>query len=171
METLCRMLEVMKAELGEEAFRQKYVINEKDFTRTRKMTMKDIMLFVLCNTRTVLSEEIYNFCRKTGLNEISADAMTKSRSKIDYKAFEDLLKVCNTNISKKKTYKEYQVLAVDGMRGELPKTKGLMRKNSRKHNLYPTFHAVITYDVINQYYAKGIFEVGITNERKRNIFV
>lgn len=156
MGILLTILELIKSEIEKESFRKKYVTSEKAFIRNRKMPLKDVILFVLCNTRTILSEEIYNFCEKAKLPEISAVAIVKARAKIGYEAFEYLLEVCNRKIEKAKTYEGYRILAVDGMKGELPKTSELMEKNNRKKDLFPTFHALATYDLLNEYYTQAL---------------
>lgn len=166
METLQLILESILDAIEEESFRKKYVKGENAFIRNRKMPLKDAVLFVLCNTRTQLSEEIYNFCEKAKLSQVTAAAVVKARAKIDSRAFEYLLEVCNRNIKKIKTYKGRRILAVDGMKGELPKTSELMAKNSRKKDLFPTFHAMIIHDLLNDYYTQGVFEVGVVNERE-----
>lgn len=80
---------------------------------------------------------------------------------------EEILSVSVEEIPVEKTWKNYQLLAFDGMVRELPKTKELMKKyHNTKNAAYPQFHAIALYDVINHHFISSTFDLAPTNERK-----
>lgn len=64
------------------------------------------------------------------------------------------------------TFKGYRVIAVDGTIGELPDTRELMKLyKPSKNALYPQFHAVASFDVLNCKFIDAEFSPAPANER------
>ena len=91
-----------------------YVNNpEKDFTRNRKASMKDIMKLILSMEGGSLNKEMYNYAQTTGIS-LTPAAFVQQRSKISSSAFYALFHLFNATCCDKKTYRGYHLLAVDG---------------------------------------------------------
>lgn len=167
MKACTKILKTIIKTLETKSFCKKHIENEKCFIRNRKITFSTAIKFVLGNLKTTLPTEIYNYSKQAKVEEFSAAAMSKARDKIKYTVFEELLEITNECIGKEKLYKGYELLAVDGMKGELPKTKDLMKSTGQsKTGKYPLFHSLATYDVLNNYYLNAIFNIGSGNERE-----
>lgn len=64
-------------------------------------------------------------------------------------------------------YKGYRVIAVDGIKGELPNTYEIRNKfGVSKGCQYPLFHAVASFDVLNCKFIDAEFTMSISDERK-----
>lgn len=77
------------------------------------------------------------------------------------------LSVTQQFIPAQNKYKGYNIIAVDGVKGELPNTKEI-KDNYKlsKGCLYPQFHAVTSFDVLNSKFIDAQIEMETANERK-----
>lgn len=167
MTTIQTIIERIQNKVKEEEFREKNAKTEVDFTRNRKMKIEDVVFFVLSCIKTTLSFEIINFCNQSGIKTLSSAAVTKARSKLKSEAFRQLLEEENNAIQKGKKYKGYELIAIDGMKGELPRTVELMEKYKPQDDAYyPQFHAIAMYDILNNCFLDGLFLPAPTNERE-----
>ena len=148
-------------------FKTKYKTHEKDFTRTRKISFPDAIFFILGLSNTSFDFERINFCKVSNIGSISNAALSKVRDKINYLAFRELLTQTQELIPTTTDFKGFRVIAVDGMKGELPNTPQIMEKyKPSKKALYPIFHAVASFDVLNCKFIDAEFEMSPTNERQ-----
>ena len=162
-----KVIEAIKKTVKEENFITRHKTSEKDFTRKRKLGFSEIVLFVLGLSNSCLDFERHCFCDVFKIEEVSNAALCKARDKVKFTAFKELLADTQKIIPAKNKYKGYNVIAVDGVKGELPNTKEI--KNSYKLSkgcLYPQFHAVTSFDVLNGKFIDAEFEIGAANERK-----
>jgi len=167
MTTIPTIIETIRNKVKTEEFREKNAKSKVDFTRNRKMKIEDVVFFVLSSIKTTLSFETINFCNQSGVKTLSPAAVTKARSKLKPEAFREILKEENNAIQKRKKYKGYELIAIDGMKGELPRTAELMEKYKPQKDVhYPQFHAVAMYDVMNNCFLDGLFLPAPTNERE-----
>ncbi len=103
-----------------------------------------------------------NYCTTFGLS--------KAIDKVNFSAFRELLVHTQKLIPTTAVFKGYRVIAVDGVKGELPNTPEIMKKyKPSKTALYPMFHAVASFDVLNCKFIDAGFEMSPTNERKAAI--
>jgi hypothetical protein len=164
--TIEKMLRIIREEPESAEFVKRYKVREKDFIRKRKLKFSDIVNFVIGNTGMCLDYEVMNFGDETGIN-VSPAAVSKARSKVSFRAFEELFQKTAKEIPVTNTFKGYRLTAFDGIKGELPKTPELMGKYAiNKNDGYPHFHAIAAYDVLNCCYTEAIFEGGSADERK-----
>jgi len=164
--TIEKMVEAIQNTSTEERFIEAHKSQTTDFTRNRNLGFDEIMHFVIGNLGTSLDFEVMNFCNKR-TQTVSAAAISKARDKVKYTAFEELLKANAKCVPVANDYKGYRLTAYDGIKGELPRTKELMRLSNTPYEMgYPQFHAIAEYDVLNCCYTDAIFELGTTNERK-----
>jgi hypothetical protein len=131
-----------------------------------KIAPHDVIFFVMSLIKTTLDFEVLNYIEDSRMQNVVASSITKARKKLSYTAFSELLDVITPMISGNVLHKGYRVLAVDGMQGELPKTPELMEKYNGTDSLYPKFHAVAVYDVLNKMYINASFHPAPTDERK-----
>lgn len=143
------IIKTIQEETEKETFINCHKSKPTDFTRNRKLQFKDIISFVMGLSNTSFDFEVDHFCDNAGI-EISAAALSKARDKVKYTAFLELLRISQSKLPINNTFKGYRVIAVDGIKGELPNTKELMKKYKPSENSgYPQFHAVASFDVLN----------------------
>ena len=125
-------------------FRDKHVKDKKkDFTRNRKLNFSDVIMYTIGNTRNSLGLEAEQFSKYISTDKISGAALCKARQKVKYTAFEELFRQTAVISPRNKCFHGYHLYAVDGMKGELPKTPELTEKyRASKTCAAPVFHAV-----------------------------
>lgn len=127
---LLEYLNVLNSFIG-----RKYVVGENRFVRNRKMTLKDIVYYILTNKGRINYIEAIDFINKKskhGFNSITPQAIGKQRQ---YLLAEIFIKISEAFIDKLykqfkgfSSFKGYLVLACDGSIFDLPNTQSL-RKN------------------------------------------
>lgn len=148
-------------------FKIKHKTKETDFIRTRKIKFSDTVFFVLGLSNTSFDFERINFCNVSNIGSISNAALSKARDKVKFSAFRELLIQTQKLIPTAADFKGFRVIAVDGTKGELPNTPKIMEKyKPSKTALYPIFHAVASFDVLNCKFIDAEFEMSPTNERR-----
>ena len=163
-----KMMELTKARIKDEAFQRKHTMNpERDFTRQRKLGFPETMGYVLGNCRESMEMNAEKFVEEAQLGSISTAALCKARGKIRWEAFREVFEECAALCPVRKLYQGYELLAVDGMKGEmpnLPNLKEMYPVNSRQS--YPMFHAVSVYDPLNEVFLAAIFRAAPADERE-----
>lgn len=156
-----------------------YKVSESDFTRQRKQSFPETVLFLVNLSRKSLSLEIENFVKlfKTPLNIklFSKSAFVQYRKKIKPNIFKDLAKAIvnefyTDNELGVKLWNNFRLLAVDGSRLVLPQTKELKDIYGEAVNQTKTRVAQarvsVLYDVINNYVIDGTLAPLNTGEAK-----
>lgn len=165
-----KIINQIKKSANDETFKAKYKTKETDFIRMRKMSFSDTVLFVIGLSNTSFDFERINFCQSANIEGISNAALSKVRDKVKYSAFRALLTQTQELIPTSADFKGFRVIAVDGVKGELPNTPEIMKKyKPSKNALYPIFHAVASFDVLNCKFIDAEFEMSPTDERKAAI--
>lgn len=100
---------------------------ETDFVRERKLSFSSVVKFVMSFSNTSLDFERIKFLDASGMENVSNAALCKARDKVNYSAFRELLTRTQQLIPNKYKYKGYGVIAVDGMKGELPNAPELQK--------------------------------------------
>ena len=136
------------------AKKTQYVKNPKtDFTRKRKITMKDTITQIISMNGGSLKKELYDLS-KIKKTILTPSAFVQQRSKISSEAFKDILKYFNDGCNDSKTYHGYRLIAVDGSDINCP-------RNSESENYistiqypkgYNQIHLNALYDVCNRTY-------------------
>lgn len=168
MKAETRFIRQIQKMANEKEFQNKYVTNaDKDFKRTRKLTFSDVIMYTIGNTRSPLELEAERFSKHLTADEISAAALCKARQKIKYTAYEELFKQTAATSPRDKRFHGYYLYAVDGMKGELPKTPELCKKYCESEKCRtPIFHAVSSFDVLNEVFIRSEFHFGTADERE-----
>lgn len=136
----------------------KYCKNsEKDFTRKRKMTPKDIVLYQLNKKGLSTKMEILNFNDINYVQNISSVGLFKQREKLNPDAFTYLIQESLKDFYCKftnevKTFKGYVLKAIDGSDFEIPNTKKAREQYNGKLQEHCARITVSTcYDILNNY--------------------
>lgn len=162
-----RYLRTIKKIVAEADFRARYIIDpSRNFIRDRKLGFPETILFTIGNCRGAAYLEADRFSEAANCGSISDTAIRKARAKIDPSAFYELFLRAAEAVPQEKKYHGYQLLAVDGMKGELPRTPELMEKYGRGKAEAPSFHAIAAYDVLNEVFVDALFLFGIVDERE-----
>lgn len=108
----------------------KYKMRKEDFTRKRKIEYEDIIHFTLNKRGLSLNMEIHKFEKETGkLKKISKSGLCQQRKKIAPGLFKELNAgyIYNSYDNKDdyQTIKGYIVMAIDGMKIEVPDSEEL----------------------------------------------
>jgi hypothetical protein len=110
-------------------FQNNYKINERFFTRQRKLSFKKVMLFILGLPQKSLPSSIEDFIinfSDTDRTSFTKQAFSFARQHVSYKSFEKLLEITVDFIesrTKIKNWNGYRILAIDGFVIQLPDTK------------------------------------------------
>lgn len=167
MKAETRFIREIQKMASDSGFQNKHVRDaEKDFKRTRKLRFSDIIMYTIGNTRSPLELEAERFAKHLAAYEISGAALCKARQKVKYTAFEELFEQTAVTAPRGKRFHGYHLYAVDGMKGELPKTPELCKKYCESAKCRtPIFHAVSTFDVMNELFIRSEFHFGAADER------
>lgn len=117
--------------LHSEEFKEKHRMQEKDFTRKRKLGFTQVSTMILKGIKRGLYAGITEFLdeTKSEVEEYSKAAFCKARQRINPSAFEELFRLTAAEFYKDNTYKTfhgYRVCAIDGSDINLPNTKELL---------------------------------------------
>ena len=162
------MLERTKELIGNEGFQREHAANhQRDFIRRRKLGFPETMIYVLGNCRESMELNAEKFAEAAKLESVSAAALCKARAKIGWEAFREVFEECAALAPVGKLYQGYELIAVDGMKGEMPNLPTLKETypvNSRQS--YPMFHAMSAYDPLNETFLAASFHAAPADERE-----
>lgn len=144
-------------------------MSEKDFTRERKLTFPNTLLFMINFLRKSLSLEIVNFITHISKNKMvssfTSSAFVQCRKKINPAVFVHLNQTLiqefyTDNDDSVKLWKGFRLLSVDGSRMTLPNTEELenhygLAKNQTNTGFVQARVSVL-YDVLNGYVLDGL---------------
>jgi len=147
-------------------------LNEKAFTRNRKMPFANAISFLLDMRKTTLQTRLNLYFQHTERgNPISQQAFSKLRMNFDHSPFETMVREC----VKKEYSGEYKlplwcgfhVLAVDGSYLQLPRTDSLRSEYGvRGGGSLPSAGISVLYDVLHGWPLDPIITHNDMNERK-----
>lgn len=103
-------------------------INEKSFTRNRKMNFYDLTMSIIAKKGQTLTLELNEFTEKMNKPNITKQAYSKQRQNLNPKVFKYINEEYVKRIYKEievETYKGYVVLSVDGSGIEMPNSNEL----------------------------------------------
>ena len=149
--------------VGNEGFMSLHRVSEKDFSRERKLSFKDLFFIILGFSRTSLQTELDRFFKQESLLNgktitLSKSAFSQSRAKFSHKAFIEMndiiLNDFETNALVKNTWKGKRLIAIDGSDLILPNSPSLKMHFGfyKNQNQLETSGAKmsVAYDVCNQ---------------------
>lgn len=128
---------------------------DKDFSRNRKLTLRDTIALLLSMSGGSLQKELY-----TCGADVTASAFVQSRQKILPRAFRDILRRFNHTCNDRKTYRQYRIYAVDGSCINLtrnPNAPSFVCNDSNPHG-YNQLHLNALYDLENKVYSDAVIQ-------------
>lgn len=145
-----KTIKTIRETINNETFKLAHKSKVSDFVRNRKLSFEGIILFVLGLSNTSFDFERINFCNAAKIDSISNAALSKARDKVKFSAFKELLSKTQELMPVKSVFKGFRVIAIDGIKGELPNTAEFMKNLKPTQTAkYPQFHAVASFDVLN----------------------
>lgn len=130
------ILNTIYKESVSQAFINKHRIASTSFTR--KLNFNRLLFSILGNSKTSLSLELSRFIENLNLPTntfITKQAFSKSRKKISCSAFVELFETSTKIIlekSKNNTFRDYQLVSVDGTTIQVPNTLENLKKRFLK---------------------------------------
>lgn len=133
---------------------------DKDFTRNRKITPRDLIHYTLNNRGKTTKMELYDFIEEFNLEKVSDAALLKQREKLNENVFKVLNKSSLTDFyelfpNEVKTFKGYILSAIDGSDCEVPNTpetrERYKTKNGNDAGTIARIKLSNCYDVLNNY--------------------
>lgn len=161
--------------LHSEEFKEKHRMQEKDFTRKRKLGFAEVSTMILKGMKRGLHAGITEFLEgtKTEVEEYSKAAFCKARQRINPSAFEEMFRTTAIDFYETpgyKTFNGYRVCAIDGSDINLPNTKELLETYGSEpySNGSIQVQAMVSclYDVLNHVIIDATVNHYQSNERK-----
>ncbi len=150
-------IEKIKKEIKKEELIQKCRKNVKNFTRKRKVTPHDIILYEL-NKRGLSSKmEIINFNNINEVKKITSAGMFKQREKLNPEVFTYLIQLSlkefyHNSKDEVKTYNGYILKAIDGSDFEVPNTQKTREQyNGNQQEQCARVTVSTCFDILNKY--------------------
>ena len=159
-----------------EKINDEYKFQKNFFSRNRKISSRDIILFVLDKRGMNLDMEMRKIRDITGrMKDVSKSALCQQRVKIRPEYFKDLnvdyIRNSYDNPKDYETVKGYIVMAIDGMKIEIPNTKELRETygvSKGKEGQRECARALTSclYDVVNNWVIDAQIDKLYTSERE-----
>jgi len=137
-----------------EAFKNAARKRPADFTRDRKMTFEEVVLFMLTSAKCSTQCSLRRFFAALGKEAMmKQQSFSEARAKINVSAFVQLFQLTVGAMTEnlQETWEGYLVYAIDGSKIALPADKGLLAHfgPAGRGGTSPTAQASILYDVPN----------------------
>ena len=145
---------------------------EKDFTRKRKLPLKQVLKCVLSMTGKSLRGELMDYF-DLSLKAPTVSAFVQQRNKINYTAFEALFHSFTESVDERSLYKGYRLLAVDGSDLHTPTNKdekSSFYEGTNGQKPYNLFHLNALYDLQRRLYVDAVVQ-GRKHENEHRAFV
>ena len=145
---------------------------EKDFTRKRKLPLKQVLNCVLSMTGKSLRGELMDYFNLS-LKAPTVSALVQQRNKINYTAFEALFHSFTESVDERSLYKGYRLLAVDGSDLHTPTNKdekSSFYEGTNGQKPYNLFHLNALYDLQRRLYVDAVVQ-GSKHENEHRAFV
>ncbi|WP_270568088.1 IS4 family transposase [Clostridium beijerinckii] len=182
MKAYDRILETFQ-KLDTSRIKQVGRLENKDFTRDRKMPFNDIMRYILSQKGKTTTMEINNYFKEINKREdrVNKQAFCKQRCRLNPKVFIQLNHEYVESFYKNsdyKTYNDYILTAIDGTILEIPNTKELQLEyecqSAKGENIRKSARAKVSgiYDLENNIMIDSVIDKYTTPERplaKKNI--
>jgi hypothetical protein len=176
------IIKKLREEIFSKEIISNYKVSEQDFTRKRKQSFDQVLLFMLNLLRKSMAIEINNFLEYLNskldfqkVESFTSSAFVQKRKKIKPEVFNYLSSVITDNYYVQgnqniKRFKDFRVLAVDGSKITLPFTEQLKisfgeSKNQTNTSIVQARCSVL-YDVLNRLVLDSVLENIKTGERE-----
>lgn len=150
----------------------KYKLKDVYFTRNRKVTIKDIILYLINKRGLSNKMEILNFNDTNYVKNISAPGFYKQRKKLSFEIFnylieEGLKPFYNQCSNEAKKFKNYILLGIDGSDFEIPNSPITRKRyNGKLQEQCARITVSTCYDLLNEYTLDTIIKPYNSSETK-----
>jgi len=146
----------------------KYAVNpRKDFTRNRKIGIKQLLLMFLTMEGSCIKEELYRYFGRT-TDAPSKAAFYKQRQKLRKDALRNLLLAFNKKLKKTLYNRKYQFIACDGSTLDIFRNPNdpdtFFRPNNKSTRGFNQIHVNAFYSILDRRFTDLVIQPG----RKRN---
>jgi len=168
---LCERLVALTNELiFSSVFKGKAKKNAQDFTRNRKISFEELILFMLLSLKCSTQSGLRRFFTIISKNIVmKQQSLSEARKKVTIWAFVSLFRLTATFMTEQCIIKwhNYRVYAIDGTKVALPSDRALLEYfgGLGKTKSSPTAQASALYDVLNDIVADAVIEPLSTDER------
>lgn len=162
MKEYIKMIKYLKSEITSKETIKQARNSEKDFIRKSKLGYESLIKMILCRTGKTVSNEILNYYSEIDNLEksVSKQSVFQAREKLNPTVFRHLnnklIQYYYLNNKKIKTYKNYNILSIDGTVLEMPLTEGTKEifgiTQSTKFPTKTSPRCSGIYDVLNNIY-------------------
>lgn len=176
------IIKKLREEIFSKEIISNYKVNKQDFSRKRKQSFDQVLLFMLNLLRKSMAIEINNFLDYLNsklhfqkVESFTSSAFVQKRKKIKPEVFNYLSSIITDNYYVQgnqniKLFKDFRVLAVDGSKITLPFTEQLKiafgeSKNQTNTSIVQARSSVL-YDVLNRLVLDSVLENIKTGERE-----
>jgi hypothetical protein len=171
--TLVSLVDYIRLILFSKGFLELAKKNDTDFTRKRKLVFVDIFSLLINLVKTSTQIALLRFflivAEDSGQISVSQQAFSKARQKIRWESCQHLMRETVKHIYKfkKKTWRGYHLLAIDGSKIQLPSDRKLKRifGTLGKNDSAATAQSSVLFDVLNGYVLDAILQPLSVNER------
>ncbi|MGL5514806.1 MAG: IS4 family transposase [Sporomusa sp.] len=141
-----------------------------DFSRKRKMTFEELILFMLLSLKCSTASALRRFFKDIGKSIfMTQQSLSEARAKINVCAFVDLFKLTVETMTEHcmKKWHGYRVYAIDGSKIALPAEEKLREHfgTTSKGKTALTAQGSVLYDVLNDIIADALIKPLSTDER------
>lgn len=152
----------------------------KFFVRKRKLSMLNVIYFLLYNGKSALQGSISDvrdmLSNVTSFpKNVTKQAISRARKGISYMLFRELFslssKIFYANLKERKLWYKYHIFAIDGSKTELPNSKdnfdhfGEMFDHHNTNRKFTQALTSIVYDVLDDYIVHATFSRYLASER------
>jgi hypothetical protein len=140
-----------------------------NFSRKRKLGFSKMMKIILSMGAGSIKDELlehFDYSNDT----VTASAFVQARDKINWTAFEFLLKEFNSKFHSASRYKGYHLKAIDGSTLNIfpdKNDKSTFRQNSPNSKPYALLHLNASYDLLNKSFCDAIVQPGNEQNEKK----
>ena len=170
MGLLKKITERTKSIINSIAFKKRSRKKQNDFTRNRKMSFEDLVLFMLQSQKSSTQRALRLFFANIGKCVfMTQQSFSEARTKIKVEAFVILFKMTVEIMTEERLNKwhGYRVYAIDGSKIALPSEKKLLNYygGHGRNAASPTAQGSILYDILNDIVADALIAPMTADER------
>jgi hypothetical protein len=166
------MVSRTKSNVDGSEFKDEARKNDTDFTRNRKMSFEELVVFVLISFKCSTASALRRFFSDIGKSVsvfMTQQSLSEARNKLTVRAFVILFELTVDTMTRHCTNKwhGYRIYAIDGSKISLPTDKKLSKHFGAlgKDKTAPAAQGSILYDVLNDIVAAAAIEPLSTDER------
>lgn len=140
---------------------------DSDFTRSRKLSLLQMLRLILSMGGSTISRELLGFFR-TSPHVASSSAFVQSRAKISHTAFEAIFQQFTAKTDTKCLYRGYRLLAADGSGVHFPTDPSdpdSFFPGSNGQKPYNLIHLNALYDLLTHTYRDVVLQKGSGSEK------